>query len=55
MLHYSVEKVPCFVMVNQRGAAIAKSSEPRTSEQMTLALSRMLELARQTPPSRSLA
>lgn len=45
MLHYNVDTVPCFVALNSKGRAVAKSGKPRGVQHMqqTLdALSRIL-------------
>uniref|UniRef100_A0A7R9YYD1 Thioredoxin domain-containing protein n=1 Tax=Chlamydomonas euryale TaxID=1486919 RepID=A0A7R9YYD1_9CHLO len=45
MLHYDVQQVPCFVLLNEDGVAVGKSGEPRDLLQMTEAMEFLLALA----------
>lgn len=45
MLNYDVESVPCMVLLNTAGDAIAKSSAPRSRPHMTSALNSLVTIA----------
>ena len=47
VLHYGVEKVPCLVLLDRRGRALARSEGPRTREAMVSCLGAMAETARE--------
>lgn len=50
MLNYDVQSVPCFVLLDKKGLAVAKSDKPRSKGHVTAALSELLSLVPQQQP-----
>ncbi|KAF6255169.1 hypothetical protein COO60DRAFT_246886 [Scenedesmus sp. NREL 46B-D3] len=50
MINYQIESVPCFVLLDKQGNAVAKSGRPRGKAHLTSSLQALLRLA--TEPQR---
>eukprot|EP00882_Tetradesmus_deserticola_P024409 GHRQ01026675.1.p2 GENE.GHRQ01026675.1~~GHRQ01026675.1.p2 ORF type:complete len:128 (+),score=15.64 GHRQ01026675.1:60-443(+) len=45
MINYQIESVPCFVLLDKQGNAVAKTGKPRGKAHLTSALHTLLRLA----------